>query len=164
VGTAAGGTDCGLIEVFNAPQSSVTSGDYEVFDDILETQPLCASSCISAGSTSVSCTAETLGLGAGRRLSDVSRLVVSFTARGSGYDTMNFEVASPTAAHFLLHFQAAANGVAAVEAGAGAATAGPAGSPRSALAEVLDGHVLEGSCNIELELQEGSVRLKHFCS
>jgi hypothetical protein len=92
VGAAAGGTDCGLIEVFDASQALVTLGDYEVFNDEVSPTPLCTSSCISQGSTSLSCNLEALGSGSGRRLADVSRLLVSFTSQGSGYDTTNFEV------------------------------------------------------------------------
>ena len=96
--TAGAGEDCGRIEV-HAATAMRQSGGYEIFDEESSPEPICVSECVPSGGTaSFRCglqnsTNSTPDAGPGRRLAGVSdNVVISFTAIGSGYDTVNFGV------------------------------------------------------------------------
>jgi len=91
--TAGSGEDCGQIEIY-AATAMRRSGEYEIFDEEASPEPLCVSECAPSGTTaSFRCGLQNL-TGGGRRLAALDNVVVSFTAIGSGYDTVDFGVSA----------------------------------------------------------------------
>ena len=94
--TAGSGADCGRIQVYAASALRQSSG-YEIFDEDSSPEPICASECVSSGEAAFflcslrNSTANDAG--SGRQLAEVSdRIAISFTAVGTGYDTVDFGV------------------------------------------------------------------------
>eukprot|EP00438_Fugacium_kawagutii_P005074 Skav200545 [mRNA] locus=scaffold676:335065:344360:- [translate_table: standard] len=89
---AGDGTDFGLVEVYDR-SALRRSGDYEIFDEEAQPVPICSSNLISSNEQ-VSFTCELAGGGDGRRLLESNDVIMVFTAVGSGYDQVNFQVAA----------------------------------------------------------------------
>eukprot|EP00438_Fugacium_kawagutii_P002124 Skav218474 [mRNA] locus=scaffold538:1069557:1089179:+ [translate_table: standard] len=99
---AGDGTDFGLVEIYDR-SALRSSGDYEIFDEEAQPMPICTSNPISSNeqapvtmtvSSIVAFTCELAGGRDGRRLLEANDVIMVFTAVGSGYDQVNFQVAA----------------------------------------------------------------------